>query len=209
MIASGQVFLNVRGGVVFLTNNRNAVNLYDWIVQQGVQATMYSEEIGRRQVLNRNPDLIVSYNYGKIIGKDVIDAMDGRIINLHASLLPWNRGASPNVWSFLEGTPKGVTIHQVDVGLDTGNIIWQEEIVFNEGKETFSSSYRTLHEKMVNLFKRHWRELYSGIYTSFPQNKGGSYHSVKDLERLHEIMDFHYTDNVAETILKYKQLRKG
>lgn len=200
---------DARGGVVFLTNNRNAIGLYDWIVQQGVPVTICSDKIDAEQVLNRKPDLIISYNYKKIVHKDVIDLMDGRIINLHISLLPWNRGFSPNVWSFLDGTPKGVTIHQLDEGLDTGDIIWQEELTFNEEQETFVTSYQKLHERIVSLFKEHWNELCSGSYRVFSQTGDGSYHSLKDLQELCELMEFHYTDNVAETIFKYKELRKG
>ena len=66
---------------------------------------------------------------------------------MHISLLPWNRGYHPNIWSFLEDTPKGVTIHYINEGIDTGDIIVQKEIVIDEDKETLKSSYEILHEK--------------------------------------------------------------
>ena len=53
------------------------------------------------------------------------------IINLHISYLPYNRGAHPNFWSFVENTPSGVSIHQVDSGIDTGKIVIQKQINFN------------------------------------------------------------------------------
>ena len=59
-------------------------------------------------------DFIVSYGYRYIIKKNIIDYFHKRIINLHISYLPYNRGADPNLWSILEDTPSGVTIHYID-----------------------------------------------------------------------------------------------
>jgi methionyl-tRNA formyltransferase len=77
-------------------------------------------------------DWIISYGYSHIIKQDVIDSAKNSIINLHISYLPYNRGADPNFWSWLENTPKGVTIHQIDKGIDTGDIFIQKEIKFEE-----------------------------------------------------------------------------
>eukprot|EP00392_Amoebophrya_sp_AT5.2_P019205 g19951.t1 len=63
-------------------------------------------------------DYCVSYGYRHIIRTPVIEGMFDRkrIINLHISYLPYNRGADPNLWSILERTPPGVTIHHIDEG---------------------------------------------------------------------------------------------
>ena len=71
---------------------------------------------------------MVSYGYRKIVLADVIDKMAGEIINLHISYLPWNRGANPNFWSFIDDTPKGVTIHEMSADLDKGRILCQKEL---------------------------------------------------------------------------------
>lgn len=47
------------------------------------------------------------------------------------SYLPYNKGTHPNYWSFIENTPKGVMIHEIDKGIDTGNIIVQKKIKLN------------------------------------------------------------------------------
>ena len=54
------------------------------------------------------PKLIVSYNYIHMVPKDVIEMMPNKIVNLHISFLPYNRGFAPNIWSFWENTKKGV-----------------------------------------------------------------------------------------------------
>ena len=50
------------------------------------------------------------------------------IVNLHKAYLPYNKGAHPNFWSFAENTPSGITIHVIDSGIDTGNIIYRKFI---------------------------------------------------------------------------------
>lgn len=154
--------------------------MYDWIGRHNLYLTISSDKITVEQLKKRRPTLIVSYNYSHIIGRDVIEFMQGRIINLHISLLPWNRGAYPNIWSFIDNTPKGVTIHKVAEGIDTGEIIYQREVTFNIEKETFSTSYIKLHKEIQQLFKEKWKNLYDGDYKLHEQEGIGSYHSVSD-----------------------------
>lgn len=118
-------------------------------------------------------DFAVSYGYRHIIKSDVLHHLKDRIINLHISYLPWNRGADPNLWSFLEATPKGVTIHYVDEGIDTGDIIAQKEVVFEQGDQTLSTTYARLQDEMMLLFKRTWPLIsIGGGYAPTPSTAG-------------------------------------
>ena len=63
-------------------------------------------------------DLIISFGYKKIIKKKILEFVKRPIINLHISFLPYNRGSHPNYWSFINNTPKGVTIHEIDHEID-------------------------------------------------------------------------------------------
>ncbi len=70
------------------------------------------------------PDLIVVAAYGKILPKSVLDLPPHGCINVHASLLPAYRGAAPIQWAVINGeTEAGVTTMQMDVGLDTGDML--------------------------------------------------------------------------------------
>lgn len=134
-------------------------------------------------------DFIISYGYRYIIRKDVIDQFRNRAINLHISLLPWNRGADPNLWSFLEDTPKGVTIHLLDYGIDTGDILVQRQI-FYEPHDTLRTSYQRLSDAIEELFIEYWPDIRSGNIKAKPQPPGGSFHRLKDKERyLHLLVD--------------------
>lgn len=172
-----------RGGVLLLTNNRNAIPLFHWL-EDCVITQIYSGVVTLDMLRGCRPSLIVSYNYTYIIPEDIIDFMDGNLVNLHISYLPWNRGAYPNLWSFLENTPKGVTIHRLEKGLDTGAVITQKEMFFDETVETLASSHRKLNEEIVKLFRKHWAEIYGRTYQAIPQKGKGSYHSLKDMKDL-------------------------
>lgn len=74
------------------------------------------------------PDVICVVAYGKIIPKEILDASKYGCINVHPSLLPKYRGPAPIQWAILNGDKKtGVTTMYLDEGMDSGDIILQEE----------------------------------------------------------------------------------
>jgi len=80
-----------------------------------------------------NIDLIVVCHFKKILKKKLIDIPKLGCINLHPSLLPKYRGMSPQHWPIINGDDKtGVTVHYIDEGIDTGDIILQKEIDITE-----------------------------------------------------------------------------
>ena len=110
-------------------------------------------------------DFLIRFGYRYILKKDVIDFFPDKIINLHISLLPYNRGANPNLWSYLEDTPKGVTIHYIDESVDTGNIILQKEVQ----NDTLKTSYDRLISEIVMLFNNNAENILNGSISSYPQ----------------------------------------
>jgi methionyl-tRNA formyltransferase len=70
------------------------------------------------------PELMVVVGYGQIIPQTIIDLPKYGILNVHASLLPKYRGAAPIQWAIANGEVQtGVTIMQIDAGLDTGDML--------------------------------------------------------------------------------------
>ena len=82
----------------------------------------------RDQLSGLKPDAIVVVGYGRIIPQWMLDLPPLGNINLHGSLLPKYRGAAPIQWAIAEGeTVTGVTTMKINAGLDTGDILLQEE----------------------------------------------------------------------------------
>lgn len=164
-------------------------------------------QICLEDVKKQNFSWIVSYNYNYLIPSGVIEYMNGRIVNLHISLLPWNRGFSPNIWSFIDDTPKGVTIHQVDARLDTGGILVQRELFFDTEKETFASTYETLNREIRNLFMETWEDIKIGRLQPHKQTGPGTYHCKNDLENLQKTVPFTWDINIAEFLNTYRAVQ--
>jgi len=147
-------------------------------------------------------EYIVSYRYRHIIRKEVIDYMRGNIVNLHISFLPWNRGSDPNLWSFLENTPKGVSIHYIDKGIDTGNIITQKEYVFDDDIETLLTTYNKLNYAMIRLFKDTWHQLHDGNITGQRQKEKGSFHKTDDKNKYMDLLKYGWNTPVKDIVGK-------
>lgn len=80
-----------------------------------------------------NADLIIVVAFGKILPKDILESVKYGCINIHASLLPKLRGAAPIQWSIINGECEtGVTSMQMDVGLDTGDMLIKKSIPITE-----------------------------------------------------------------------------
>lgn len=126
-------------------------------------------------------DHVVSYGYKKILDKNTIASAQRPILNLHISYLPFNRGMYPNFWSFFDDTPSGVSIHEIDEGIDTGPILLQKEMRFQPKNLTFSQTYFLLKSAVEELFLTNLKAISNNEIASRPQNGGGTYHAKKDL----------------------------
>lgn len=131
-------------------------------------------------------DYGVSAFFGYILRKPVIEAFSRGVINVHPALLPYNRGSYPNVWSIVDGTPAGVTVHFIDEGVDTGDVIAQREVSV-EPTDTGATLYRRLEEASWALFDETWAQLRSGNVPRRPQPTGGTSHKMKDVVDIDEI----------------------
>ena len=81
------------------------------------------------------PDLIVVVAYGKILSKNILELPPMGCINVHGSLLPKYRGAAPIQWSIINGEEiTGITTMYMNEGLDTGDMLLQEEVSIGENE---------------------------------------------------------------------------
>lgn len=127
-------------------------------------------------------DWIISYGYQHIISSELIKEAKNPIINLHISYLPFNRGSDPNYWSFKEKTPKGVSIHFIDKGIDTGPILVQKKCSFTEN-DTLSSSYHKLKKLIEDLFYESFSKIIRSEILPKPQIGQGTFHKKSELPK--------------------------
>ncbi|MFJ8234647.1 formyltransferase family protein [Ureibacillus sp. NPDC094379] len=168
---------------------------------------LQEDKMEETKLISENLDYIISYGYRYIIPKSVVDYYKGKIINLHISYLPWNRGADPNLWSFLENTPKGVTIHYINEGIDTGDIITQKVINFSS-EETLATSYQKLKNEIELLFKKVWPQIRLGENSRTTQKGKGSYHNLKEKEKYLHLLYAGWDTPVHHLINATNEVRK-
>ena len=163
--------------ILFLGYNEHQTCLIKELRNAKAYVDCSSEKIN----LVESYDLIISFGYKHIINADLLNLINIPIINLHISFLPWNRGAHPNFWSFYENSPKGVTIHLIDKGIDTGPIIYQKIVNFTKKEVTFEQTYLVLKSEIEDLFISNISSIISGKYKIKSQCGKGSFHKKSDL----------------------------
>lgn len=139
------------------------------------------------QIRSSRPDIAVSVLFRKILRPSFLSLFPRGCINLHPAYLPYNRGSYPNVWSIVDKTPAGVTLHYIDAGVDTGDIIAQEEVEL-EPTDTGGTLYGKLERAALDLFRCTWPSIESGRTPRTGQGpREGTYHRQRDVENIDEI----------------------
>ncbi len=102
-----------------------------------------------QEVLDLNPDIIITCAYGQIIPKEILDYPKYKCVNVHASLLPKYRGGAPIQRAIMNGeTETGITIMFMAPGMDDGDIISQEKVDIS-----LDDNLEVLHDKLSVLGK--------------------------------------------------------
>ncbi|NMB27934.1 MAG: methionyl-tRNA formyltransferase [Tissierellia bacterium] len=106
------------------------------------------DSINSRESINKlrelSPDCIVVIAFGQVLKREVLDIPQYGCINIHASLLPKYRGAAPINWAIINGEKEtGVTIMEIDEGLDTGDMLHYKKIPIMEEDDSES-----IHDKL-------------------------------------------------------------
>jgi methionyl-tRNA formyltransferase len=115
-------------------------------------------------------DMLVCCSYSMLIRPDVLEIVKYNAINIHSSLLPKNRGPNPTQWSIIKGEKNtGVTMHYMDCGLDTGNIICQEKVSI-EDDDSWVSVSKKLDLATNKIIEKSTPNILSGNHNSTPQN---------------------------------------
>ena len=133
-----------RGKSIQMTPVKECALKYDIPVYQPVKLR---EQENIDELSKLDIDFIVVVAFGQILPKSVLDMPKYGCINVHSSLLPKYRGAAPIQWTIIEGEEKtGITTMFMDEGLDTGDILLQEETPISDD-ETGGS----LHDRLADM----------------------------------------------------------
>lgn len=122
-------------------------------------------------------DIAVVVAFGQILPKEILEMPKFGCVNVHASLLPKYRGASPIQWAVINGEEvTGVTTMRMDEGVDTGDIILQQEVRLQEG-ETGGSLFGRLSQAGAELCAKTLEAIGQGTASYTPQDHGKATHT--------------------------------
>lgn len=137
--------------------------------------------------LSRDLSQLAPFNTGllawwpKLVSSAVLALAKNGFLNTHPSLLPYNRGKHYNFWALVEQVPFGVTLHFVDTGIDSGDIVAQQVIPYG-WEDTGETLYEKAASAMVELFKSNYPEIRLGKVSRTPQDlTQGSLHYAKEI----------------------------
>lgn len=138
-----------------------------FFIQPRVDSDNYSDFVVSMKHLH--PDLILIHSYSMIVRPDVLALCD--VVNIHGALLPQYRGANPIQWAILNNEYEtGVTMHYVDEGVDTGDIIAQCKVpMFLE--DTWVSIYDRIFSSADKMISEEIPKLLSGTNTRTQQDE--------------------------------------
>jgi methionyl-tRNA formyltransferase len=121
------------------------------------------------------PDLVVVAAFGQILPQALLDVPKFGCLNVHTSLLPKYRGAAPIQWAVLNGDAgTGVTIMKMDAGLDTGDVVSQEQTAITDD-DTAETLHARLAEMGARLLVRTIPPFVQGTLVPQPQPSGSTY----------------------------------
>ena len=169
---------------LFLGYKEKQTSLINFLKKKNFRIKNY-QKIPPLEIFKQS-DFILSFGFRKIISENIIKKLKKPIFNIHLSYLPFNRGAHPNFWSFIENTPAGVSIHKIDKGIDTGNVILRKKIYFNTSLNkfsTFKKTYNFLFLEAEKLFKKNFNKIYNKKYKKILSSHQGTFHYKKDLPK--------------------------
>lgn len=126
-------------------------------------------------------DFLVSVHFPYLLPPEVLAIPSQGCVNLHPALLPHNRGWHTATWAILDDTPLGATLHFMDDGVDSGDIIHQRAVEIGPG-DTADALYPRLLAAELEVFREAWPALAGRSYERRPQLEDeATTHARRDL----------------------------
>jgi methionyl-tRNA formyltransferase len=165
--------------VLFLGYTESETRIIQALRNFGCTVDVWTEKLDN---LN-NYDVVISFGYKYILTKQTLLTARRKPINLHISFLPFNRGMHPNFWAHFDGTPSGISIHYIEEGIDTGEIIFQKKVKFHPNEKTFKQTWTRLKFEIEELFITNIEEIILNKFLVSAQQEGGTLHLKSDLPK--------------------------
>lgn len=185
------------GAIVTVSQN----DIYIAACAKGIPTFVYESENQVIAEIARLPrcEIGILAWWPKLISTKLMKVTDHGFINTHPSLLPFSRGKHYNFWALVEQSPFGVSLHFVDEGIDSGDIVAQLPIQYT-WEDTGASLYAKASRAMIELFETTYSSLRMQGFPRIKQDLSkGSLHYAKEIDEASRI-DLDKTYSARELI---------
>ena len=168
------------------------------LCEQGFEVIVSPDPYDADSVDGFSPDIILSSGYDRLLRPDTVQKYPKRIINLHAAYLPWARGIGTTLFATVLRYPYGVSIHFINEGLDTGNLI-ARKLVRTEQDDTLRTFYSKLLSATEDLFFESFPKIVAGQTNGVPQEELGDINTNRSRLQFESVM--HCCPNGYDTLI--------
>lgn len=158
------------------------------LCQQGFEVIVSPDPYDADSIDEFSPDIILSSGYDRLLSPRTVRKFSQRIINLHAAYLPWARGIGTTLFATMLRYPYGVSIHFINEGLDTGDII-ARELVPTEQDDTLRTFYSKLLSATEDLFFESFPKIVTGQTNGVSQEALGEINTNRSRLQFESVID--------------------
>lgn len=158
------------------------------LCEQGFEVIVSPEPYDTDSSDDFAPDIILSSGYDRLLRLKTVQKYSQRIVNLHAAYLPWARGIGTTLFATMLRYPHGVSVHFINEGLDTGNLI-ARKLVRTEQGDTLRTLYSKLLSATEELFFENIPKIVAGQTNGVPQEKLGDIKTNRTRLQFESVME--------------------
>ena len=149
------VYCNLQKRIIAKVTGKNFYSVAKTFKEFGLKA-IETNDINSSSYLSRlknlNADIIISISCPQLFGKELLAVPKKYCLNVHGTLLPRHRGVFGSWWTiFLDDKEAGATIHTMELKLDAGNILWQQEFEVEKEETQYSIANKTKRMMAIGL----------------------------------------------------------
>jgi len=192
--------LNIKKVLILGPHKRNKKIIK--VLKKNFKVLLINQRIDLKYLKNKKIDYLVSSGYAYKISNKIVKIFKGRIINLHATFLPWGKGIGTTFFSVVFREPMGISIHEIDENFDTGPIIYRKKINFIN-KDTTRTFYNKLLKSLEKYSCENLNKIIQNEYKKNYQKNfrvKTNYFSRDQFEKIIEILPNGYDTKMIDLI---------
>jgi folate-dependent phosphoribosylglycinamide formyltransferase PurN len=188
--------------ILILGPKKRNLKIIKFLYSKKYKVVSINEKINLNFLIKKNIEYIISSGYPHKIDKKIVKFFNSKIINLHATFLPWGKGIGTTFISFLLFQPVGISIHHINSEYDKGNIICRYSIK-PKNNDTTRTFYGRLLEKLEEIFIKNHKSIIEKNLKSINQNNFLSrpaYYSRDEFENIISTLPLGYDTKLVDLV---------